>query len=270
MNRYETTLLEFLSTPLGNGDALFERFAALPRAIVGEGRQPLARYVYVPGTRADRVVLVAHIDTVWDRFYKKPLPEKQTVIFHNGVFSGSDPGCGIGADDRAGCAMLWELRNCGHSLLIVDGEEYGKRGARYLKKTNRRLFRELNKHAYMIEFDWKGTDCCLYNHVDNTEKFKRYIAKTLGFVDSKEKGGTDLQVLCRHVCGVNLGIGYHDWHTPKEFLVLSEWENTLANVSAFLQKPQPRFRSKFFPPYLRLAQACVRKALRILNRDAKS
>ena len=264
MEQHHSLLLEFLNTPLCNGDTLFDRFAALPRAVIGKGNTPLERYVYIPGTRDDRVVLVAHIDTVWDTAYGKTVNQHDVQV-EDGVFFSGNPACGIGADDRAGCAMLWELRESGHSLLLTDGEEHGKRGARYLKKHHRRVFAELNKHRYMIELDWAGTDGCLYNQVDNTAEFKQYIEQTLGFSDSKKGGGTDLQVLCRRVCGVNVGVGYHHCHSPKETLVLSEWEHTLAALTAFLAKPQPRFRCRFWPYYIRLAKAAGGKVLRILK-----
>ncbi len=261
-----TTLSEFLNVPLDCGDQILERFASLPCSVVGRGKEPLQRYAYIPGKRDDRVVLVAHIDTVWDKAYSKVFSEERTVEFSEGIFYSSNPNCGIGADDRAGCAMLWELRNCGHSLLIVDGEEHGKCGAKYLKKSNRKLFRELNQHCYMIELDWIGTDSCLFHQVDNTKRFKKYIETSLGVVDSKAKGGTDLQVLCRRVCGVNCGVGYHGCHTSKESLVLAEWENTFLKLSEFLKQPQRRFRLKFFAPYLRFPKRCVKKALRMVKR----
>ncbi len=264
-NVHEQIISEFLNVPLDSGDAIFERFAALPGAVVGKGGEPLQRYVYLPGARKDRIVLVAHIDTVWDKAYGKPFSGEHTVLFEDGVFKSGTEGCGIGADDRAGCAMLWQMRECGHSILVTDGEEKGKHGAKYLKKSNPRLFRELNRHAYMIELDWKGTECCLFNQVDNTDKFKKYIENDLGFADSKANGGCDLQILCRHACGVNIGVGYHGWHADKETLVVSEWENTLKKLSAFLSKPQKRYGSRFLPPYVRFARRCVGKVLRMLK-----
>lgn len=256
------TVFEFLNTPLNSGDAIFERFATLPGAVVGKGPGPLQRYVYIPGTRKDRVVLVAHMDTVWDRAYDHPYAGESTVIWEDGNFRSTSSECGIGADCRAGCAMLWAFRDSGHSILVADGEEHGKHGVRYLRKTNKKLFRELNRHCYMIEFDWKGTDCALFNQVDNTKKFKRYIEQDLGFVDSKKGGGCDLQILCRRICGVNLGVGYHYWHSPKETLNLAEWEHTFRKVGAFLWQPQKRFPSRFFPPYIRF---CKQKAYRVLQ-----
>lgn len=263
---YEHTLLEFLNTPLDCGDEIYERFATLPCAVTGVGAECLQRYVYIPGSRSDRIVLVAHMDTVWDKAYKKPFSAERSVELRDGVFYSTNPDCGIGADDRAGCAMLWALRNSGHSLLVVDGEEHGKRGANYLRKTNSKLFRELNRHRYMLELDWKSTDCCLFNQVDNTKKFKEYIEKALGFTDSKAKGGTDLQVLCRRVCGANLGVGYHGYHRKNEHLVLAEWENTLEKLTSFLQKPQPRFRSKVLAPIIRFPRRCAGKVLRFAKR----
>ena len=264
-NNYIDTLFEFLQTPLESGDKIIEKFASLPDAVVGKGPEALQRYVYIPGKVKNGVVLVAHTDTVWDKEYKKPFTKEHRIIFEDGIFKSAENECGIGADDRAGCAMLWELRNSGYSLLITDGEEFGKHGAKYLRKRNRKLFRKINKHSFLIELDWKGTDCCLFNQVDNTEKFKSYIEQKLGFCDSKANGGTDLQILCKKVCGVNIGIGYHKWHSNEEYLVLSEWENTLSKLESFLKNPQPKFRTLFWPRHIRFIKRCINKALRILK-----
>lgn len=262
---YKETVSDFLNTPLNSADAIIERFAALPGAVVGKGKEPLQRYVYIPGKRKDRVLLVAHADTVWDKAYKPDFSEQQTVVFEDGIFKGTNTNCGIGADDRAGCAMLWVLRDCGHSILITDGEEHGKHGARYLKKSNLQLFGELNRHRYMLELDWKGTGCALFNQVANTTRFKAFIENELGFTDSKASGGTDLAILCRNICGANLGVGYHGWHKSSETLVLSEWENTLSTLSAFLERPQPRFSTIFLSPYTAFIKRCVGKVLRMLK-----
>lgn len=233
------TLERFLNMPLSDGGEIFRLFSQLPGAVSASGPEKLQRYVYVPGTREDAVVLVAHADTVWDSAYGNP--HDGVLALHNGFFYSQNPDCGIGADDRAGCAMLWALRNSGHSLLVLDGEERGKHGARYLRTSNKQLFQELNRHRFMMEFDWKGTGGCLYDQVDNTKVFQQHIAQRLGFQDDRVKGGCDLQILCHKICGVNVGVGYHSFHMPQECLCVSEWENTLEKVCLFLQQPQPRF-----------------------------
>ncbi len=234
-----TVLEEFLSCPLHNTDAVFARFEALPGAVFQTGGNPLERYVCIPGKKDNKIVLVAHADTVWDDVYGNSA--ETTVQFRDGIFVGNNPACGIGGDDRAGCAMLWALRDCGHTLLLVSGEEKGKLGAKFLRKANPQLFRILNRHAFMIELDWRGTGVCLYNQVDYTKRFHTYITKTLGFQEESNKGGTDLQFLCHRICGVNIGVGYHGWHRPGEYVVLAEWENTLRCLSTFLEINHPKF-----------------------------
>ena len=240
MEGHKELLERFLNIPVSCSDTLFEMFAALPRARYGKGEKPLQRFVYVPGTRKDRVLLVAHADTVWDENYVAPV-KHEVAYDERGWFYSAVPDAGIGADDRAGCAVLWALRDSGHSLLIVDGEEHGKIGAAYIRKNLPRLFGELNRHRYMIQFDWAMTDICLYNHVNITPKFERYIEQQLGFFDYKVKGTCDLVILCRNICGVNLGVGYRQIHVPEERLVLADWEHTYQIVSEHLKKPQKRF-----------------------------
>ena len=233
-------LNRFLSMSVSTGEQVFSEFETLPGAVFGRGETDLERFVYVPGTRQDRVLLVAHADTVWDAEYGKS-PSETSLAFQDGIFYSTDPKRGIGADDRAGCAMLYALRDSGHSLLVLGGEERGKKGAWYLRKHKPELFKELNGHRFMIEFDWCGTNGCLFNQVDYSNKFKKYIEQELGFSDSKKDGGCDLQVLCQKVCGVNVGVGNHTVHSPKETLVLAEWENTYNVMISFLQKEQARF-----------------------------
>ena len=228
---------QFLSMPISSSQEVFEIFAQLPGAIWHKGEQPLQQFLYVPGTRKDRVVLAAHADTVWNTAYGNP--HTAVLEYADGIYKSGSQLCGIGADDRAGCAMVWALRNCGHSLLILDGEEKGKHGANYLKKSHPRLYRQLNRHRFMLELDWSGVGQCLFNQVDNSPEFKAYIQKD--FTIGQSKGGCDLQILCRDVCGANLSVGWHQWHKPQEFLVVSQWEENLETLKALLEKPQPRF-----------------------------
>ena len=259
----QALLEEFLSYPLNTAADIFARFESIPGAIFSKGKTDLERYVCIPGTRENRIVLVAHADTIWDDAYGKPA--HTTVTFEDGIFKGTNPDCGIGADDRAGCAMLWALRDCGHTILLVNGEEKGKHGAKFLQKSNRKLFRELNRHQFMIELDWRGTELCLYNQVDYTKRFHKYITDVLKFQDDKKQGGCDLQILCQKICGVNIGTGYHGWHCGKEYLDLAEWENTLACLTKFLQLEHPRFRTSVSKKIYRFLARVKGKLFRILK-----
>ena len=61
-------LFGFLSCDLEDSMPVFDKFLSLDGAIpvLGGGKN---NFVYVPGTRKDRVLLVAHADTVWDKYY---------------------------------------------------------------------------------------------------------------------------------------------------------------------------------------------------------
>lgn len=259
----EELLEEFLSVPLSSGAEILEKFAALPGAQYGKGETPTAQYVYIPGTRKDRVILTAHVDTVWDGSYGKPHTGPHALICENGVFRSGEPGVGIGADDRAGCAMLWALRGSGHSLLLTSGEELGKAGVKFLMK-NRALTREINRARFMIALDWVGTDSCLFYGVANTVRFRHYIETELAFRDSQRDAGCDLHYLCKKVCGVNLGVGYHRYHKETECLSVEEWTHTLDVLTAFLQKPQRRFALSVPGRMRQFLEKCRNRVIHIL------
>ena len=89
-----------------------------------------------------RVLLTAHADTVFD------YPEAVSRISFDGQrFFTTNTYAGIGADDRAGCAIVWLLKDSGHSLLITNGEEYGCRSACRIREEFPDLFAELNEHS---------------------------------------------------------------------------------------------------------------------------
>jgi len=251
---------KFINCPINSADDIFTPFEALPGAIAARGKEPLQRYVCIPGSRKNKLVLVAHTDTVWDRAYGRD--GENTVVFEDGWYKGTNLHCGIGADDRAGCAMLWALRDCGHTLLLVDGEEKGKIGAKFLKENDPKLFRWLNRHRFMIELDWQGTGGCLFNQVDNTERFRSYVMTVLDYKDDAHKGGCDLQILCRKICGMNIGVGYHNYHRPEEALCLSEWENTLSHLEKILAMEHPRFTTKLSKRIRYFLGSVKRKILR--------
>ena len=235
----KSVLEEFCSYPIGSVEAIFHRFCELPDAIChfdGDKRN----FVYVPGKREDRVLLVAHADTVWDELYARG-SYKQELKEHYGVYSGKNKQCGIGADDRAGCAILWLLRNSGHSLLIVDGEEYGQIGSYHIMDSYPEIFDELNAHSYMVQFDRRENRNYKVYDLPVSDEFIDFIEDTTGYYDAGRRSSTDIVVLCRGICGVNLSIGYYDEHTSRERLVFDEWYSTLELAESFLEKEQKRY-----------------------------
>ena len=139
-------LLEFLNMPLGNTDEIFKKFATLPgsvhRGITHE------QFLFVKGNRDDKVLLVAHADTHWDTRNRGNGHIPQEVVQEQGIIRNARGG--LGDDDRAGCAILWILKDMGHSILITDGEERGGWGSGWLMNENQDIAVEINGKAASI------------------------------------------------------------------------------------------------------------------------
>ncbi|MBD2121123.1 hypothetical protein [Trichocoleus sp. FACHB-262] len=222
-------LKKFLEVPLENSEPIFQYFLSIPdKEIVFRGEQP-ERFLYIRGQRKDKVLLVAHADTVWDNSIEIPENAKHELIFSNGVFQSSSSVYGIGADDRAGCAILWLLKDLGHSLLITDGEEAGGLGSSWLMSDpkNSDIADEINtQHQFMIQLDRRhGSDFKCYSV--GTDEFRNYVQRTTGYTEPDRFAYTDIVTLCREITGVNLSVGYRNEHSHKENLFVDEWLNTL-------------------------------------------
>ena len=232
--------IEFLNHPLGTGNPVLQRFSQLSGAVrKGTG---LEQFVYMPGKRKDRVLLVAHADTFWDEdwdsdWHAGTIMEHKIIPEENIIRSGT-PNFGIGADDRAGCAILWLLKDLGHSLLITNGEEHGQRGSNWLMNHNPEIANEINKkHQFAVQFDSEnGTDFKCYNV--GTDVFRHYIIDKTSFVNADGGHGvTDICFLCHDICAVNLSIGYYYKHEPKEEINIVEWEKVLNLCRKWLNEP---------------------------------
>lgn len=203
---------------------VLNRFNALPNAIkVGKGDE---QSVFIPGTRADRVLLVAHSDTVFDR-----RGQIEVEIRGDELVSANNT-IGIGADDRAGIAILWNLIDSGHSIFVPNGEEIGCRGSRFAMT---QIPEMLQDHQFAIEFDRCNARDLVYYSV-GTNKFSEYMENQLPGYRLAYGSYTDICVLCDEICGVNMSVGYYSQHSSRERLVVSEWINTMNTVKNFLEK----------------------------------
>lgn len=201
------------------------------------------RFVYVPGTRKDRVLLVAHADTVFGDEEVKF--DCEAGIFYSTrrndpTIQGPRIGMGIGADDRAGCAILWHLRHLGHSLLVTSGEEDGCITSRWMIK-NKWWNDELNNtHQFAVQFDRKGSNDIVFYSI-GTNKFVEYVKEQTKYKPTCGTS-TDIKHLCENICGVNVSVGYYNEHTPEEKLIYSQWKNSLYTAHEWLKQPDlPKF-----------------------------
>lgn len=233
------TLLEFLELPLWTSEDIFEKFRYHHRAITREHpSDPKKRFVYIHGALKEKVVLVAHADTFFDEEYEYPKTD-HTIVEENEWIRGDGKNA-IGADDRAGCAMLYLLKDFGHSILITDGEEYRQKGSKWLMQYNPDIAALLNDHQFMVQLDLKGASHFKCYDV-GTDAFREFIESKSGYKESGRENRTDIADLCRDVCGVNFSIGSYGEHTPEERINIREWENTLSMIKKILGSKLPRF-----------------------------
>ena len=214
---------------------------------------PHGNAVYVPATRSDAVLLVAHTDTVWF---------DANIQLHQfgDIVTSAVKGIGIGADDRAGIAALWELRSAGHAMLLVPEEESGCKGSTWIADNAAHI---LARHNFMIQFDRRGGldlvtyDCdnpafnnYLLNQLRPEDRGTYVEDRSFGY-DTGAAGGfkmasgsfSDIAVLApvAGIAAVNISIGFRNEHTERESLNLAEWRNTVESVRVLLAAECPHF-----------------------------
>ena len=230
-------LKEFLSYPLNRVEEIMERFAALPNSEWRKGLAEQQQFVFVLGNRKDAVTLVAHADTVFDY-------SDHSFLEKDGLIKSTTLGCGLGADDRAGIAILWLMKESGHNLLITDGEEHGQIGAKWLINSNNDIAKIIHNSSFIIQFDRRnGTDYKFYE-IPISKEFEEYIKQETGYANAGKGSFTDIVTLCQNpnsCCGVNLSVGYYDEHKHYETLNINEWSNTLNITKKMVEKPLNRF-----------------------------
>ena len=231
-------LMEFLRMPLSSSDEVFSKFSEESAIRRGFNKK---RFLFLEGSRDNRVLLVAHADTFWDKDNPWGWNQQQEVVLRHGVIRNSYGG--LGADDRAGCAMVWLLKGLGHSILITDGEENGRQGSRWLMAKNPDIAHRINSaHQFVVQLDrMNSSDFKCYEV--GTDEFRAYIRHETGYTEPDRESFTDIVTLCRDICGVNLSVGYYDQHTFLEHIVVSEWQYTLGVCRNWLKrKDLPLFR----------------------------
>lgn len=226
-------------------EEVLERFASLPGAerygTPGEEEQ----FIYIPGTRKDKVLLVAHSDTVHSKATK--------IAYYKDQYFSAIPDNGIGADDRAGCNILWKLRNLGHSLLIPNAEEKGCKGSRYLMR-GKGWPELIASHNFVLQFDRRNSSD-LVSYSVGSHEFSTFLEKEMKGYKRTQGSYTDICVLCddskhendKAPCAVNISIGYYNEHTSTESLNIRQWNRTLSRVYELLSKENlPSFKQKSY------------------------
>ena len=251
---------EVIDALVATPDELLDRLADLPGAIRGEptGAMKDDGWVFLPGARdADaRVLLIAHVDTVADREPTHAEIWQRGSMLTRQKASGAtwgvkDP---LGADDRAGVAVTWMLRDSGHSILWVDGEESGGWGATAAADSIPHL---LEQHIYMVEIDRAGDEVIAFYDGAVSSEFQDFCRDALPLFEHYWGTFTDIAVLGPRLglCGMNLAAGYVYEHTSSEILFLDALEYTYTQLKRLLMKQEPMRAIRPDPPAQRYGYA---------------
>ena len=208
MNQYE--LKKYLTKRLGSYYAKIES----PKA-----------YIYAKGSL--RVLLVAHLDTVYSK------PPKKINVFNNIIQSPQ----GIGGDDRCGVYIILKLLEKGlrPSVLFTTDEEIGGIGASEFTFDVDEL--DVN---FILQLDRRGKNDVVRYDDDNYE-LTRYI-ETFGF---KETFGTfsDISIIAPYynISAVNLSCGYYNEHRgASEIIDFKIVKEVLSKVYKILKAPNDK------------------------------
>lgn len=161
----------------------------------------------------------AHLDTV-----HKDSPIK----FHSEGEKLSSPQ-GIGGDDRCGifgilCILRsLEKENMKPYLFFSTDEETGMKTTTCGANSCKDLVKPIK---FLVELDRANSKDSVYYQCGNKE-FKKFIDE-FGFKEA-DGSGSDIKILCKEwdVAGVNLSCGYYLPHTTREYVILSELEQTV-------------------------------------------
>jgi hypothetical protein len=207
-----------------------EIFHQLPSILCLYGYTPTSceKSIYAEGQIP--IALIAHLDTVFPEHTRNNLDifydQKREVLWSPD---------GLGADDRAGIAMILQIlatTDLRPHLLFTCDEESSLAGAKELAKMPC-PFKEL---SYIIELDRQGTNDCVFYQCGN-HNFQQYI-QTFGF-DTALGSYTDISIIgpAWNVACVNLSVGYYNEHSLTEYLNCKEWEYTFTRLKTMLTKP---------------------------------
>jgi len=195
-----------------------------------ESRDLIVGKKFIYGEGDIPVVLCAHVDTVHSKEpYQIALDEESGIMWSPQ---------GIGADDRAGVALILEILERGYRphIAFLDEEESGGGGAR-------ELIKEVSPTGllFALEFDRKnGTEFVTYD-CDNKD-FNRYI-ESFG-LQHKWGSFSDISLICPAwgVAGANLSVGFHDAHSKTEYLDIKEWTGAVNKTEKIINNlPEERF-----------------------------
>ena len=210
--------------------------------LVKDNTKPLEAFIYAEGQ--EDWLAVAHTDTVL------PTPTNlmiTTYLNSNEAVRLSGEG-GLGADDRAGVAMIIKLIRDGHRphVLFPSGEESGGLGTKAFTKSFKTNFEPINVN-FMIQFDRMNNNE-IVNYSDANPALIDYF--TSSFFVKAIGSYTDIKDLMPFfgASGINISVGYRGQHTANEYLDLEAFTLIYAQFSLLFNNFEKNIKYAYKEP----------------------
>lgn len=172
------------------------------------------------GYTSNKVLAVVHCDTVQQGVKGGVVHlDNETLIFNPRL------------DDRLGLyTILHVLPKMGINvdILLTDHEEEGHSTAD--------IFSIEKQYNWIVEFDRRGKDVALYDY-DEGELGHKWKDKIKEFFPDIVSGSlTDIcKLYSMKCCAMNVGVGYHDEHHTRCFMVLEEYYEMIKRFANFFK-----------------------------------
>lgn len=183
------------------------------------------KFLYAEGDAP--YMLVAHLDTVHTK-----LP---SIICYSkdGDYMMSPQG--IGGDDRCGVyivlSLLEKLPFRPHIVFTMEEETGGHGASAFVAYINSNG--TCPNLKYIVEFDRKGNDDCVFYHCDNQD----FVEFVEGFGFKKAYGTfSDISIIAPSmgVAAVNLSSGYYNPHTEHEYVSMNDMNKIINSAYEML------------------------------------
>lgn len=168
-------------------------------------------------------LMCTHLDTI-NTHRKYKLTKEDIVLFDKDIKldKASKASC-LGGDDRCGVYIALELMAKGlpYAFGFFLDEEIGGKGS-----DNYSTIIDTTNITALVGLDRKGSnDVALYGY-DNSELTEIFVKQGYKVAMGTFTDASNLAGVCGLAC-VNLSIGYYNEHTPQEYIVFGEVEDTL-------------------------------------------
>lgn len=179
-------------------------------------------------------ILNAHMDSVQD-FEDTEILNFVTII--NGVLRGYG---NIAGDDKCGIYIILDiLQRRDINFLFTISEEIGCVGAKGFIRNN-----SIEDFPYALTLDrWGSGDIICHSNEYGTKEFEEALF-TVGakYGYTPEKGlYSDADFISEQLSCANISVGYYCHHTKKEYVVLSELQNSINFVESVIDKVKSNF-----------------------------